>query len=649
MRIHAGPAVALVVFCISTVLCVAWTLIAGKDLNWDLLHYHYYDAHALLEWRIRQDYFAASTQSYLNPLGYVPFYLMVSAGWHSALVSMLLAAVHGTSLTLLFCIGWILFAHRAPRERLIASAFAAALGSASAVFWATVGTSFLDPLLVVPMLAGVLLMIGARPENAVARAGWAGILFGAGAALKYSNAFFALAALLLAVTMPATGRPARMRALAAYIGGGAVSTTVLAGPWLATMYREFGNPFFPHLNAIFRSPDFPPINLVAARYAPQTLWEVLTFPFRLVSHSSMTYAEISAPDLRIAALGVFAAALGVAVALRRRHAPPDSAALGTIENRLLAFFALALLLWILTSANGRYGMFVLLLAGPCLARLADRLMPFRGASTVILIMLGVQILACVNVSTARWFVSERWSSDWFPFLAPERARSTPALYFTVEAQAMGAVVPFLHPGSSFVNLRGQHSLTSGRNRVGDLLARHSGNVRVLGRALRAGPYGAPRQDVIDAYDSTLMRFGFRIDPGDCFTIGWRPEGDDRLSRWANRVSSETGSRERIMSLGSCALRKAMRDPREIDEERRISVIFDRIERSCPRLFRGQTSVTERLGGEWSRDYVGLEARMETHSGHVVLVPYFKLKYVHLGGLAEWDRDGAPPPACRDAD
>ena len=82
MRIHAGPAVALVVFCISTVLCVAWTLIAGKDLNWDLLHYHYYDAHALLEWRIRQDYFAASTQSYLNPLGYVPFYLMVSAGWH---------------------------------------------------------------------------------------------------------------------------------------------------------------------------------------------------------------------------------------------------------------------------------------------------------------------------------------------------------------------------------------------------------------------------------------------------------------------------------------------------------------------------------------------------------------------------------------
>ena len=88
----------LALFGVPAILCGAWTVFAGKDLNWDLLHYHYYIAHSLLSGRFAQDYFAAGTESYLNPIGYVPFYLMVSAGWHSVLVSVLLAALHGASL-----------------------------------------------------------------------------------------------------------------------------------------------------------------------------------------------------------------------------------------------------------------------------------------------------------------------------------------------------------------------------------------------------------------------------------------------------------------------------------------------------------------------------------------------------------------------
>lgn len=629
----------LAVFGISAALCAAWTVFAGKDLNWDLLHYHYYVAHALLEGRIGQDYFAASTQSYLNPVGYLPFYLMVSAGWHSVLVSTLLAAVHAANLALLYFIAWILFAHRPPRDRAIASALAAALGAATAVFWTTVGTSFLDPLLTVPMLAGVLLLLGAKPGGAASRAAWAGALFGAAAALKYSNALFAVAALVLA---------AGVRPLVAYVAGGALGVAAFGGFWFLTLYREFGSPVFPLLNAWFRSPDFPPINMAGERFAPQDLVEALTFPFRLASHTSMTYAEISAPDFRLAALGVAAAALGASVALRRRGAQRHPASLGAVDARLLAFFALAMGLWIWTSGNGRYGLFVLLLAGPCLGRLADRLMPVRAARGLLLGLLVAQIAACANVSPARWFVAERWSRQWFAFSVPERAKKEPALYLTVEAQAMGVIAPFLHPDSSFVNLRGQHSLAPGWKRVDALLARHEGRVRVLGRGLRAKGGAAPRPEVIETYDSTLLRFGFRVDPGDCFAVAWRPDDGDPLSRWANAVSGESASREAIFSLASCGLRRAARDPREVAEERRVSVLFDRIERACPRLFRGQTSVTERLGGEWSRDYVGLEARMETHSGRVVLAPFFRLTYFDLGNLADWERDGAPqPPACRD--
>src|SRR5260370_18264763 len=47
-------------------------------------------------------------------------------------------------------------------------------------------------------------------------------------------------------------------------------------------------------------------------------------------------------------------------------------------------------------------------------------------------------------------------------------------------------------------------------------------------------------------------------------------------------------------------------------ERKVSVLFDRIEKSCRRLFRGQTSVTEPLATGWSRYYAGLDARLEAH-------------------------------------
>jgi hypothetical protein len=117
--------------------------------------------------RLAQDFFAASAQSYLNPVGYPPFYLMAASGWHSVLTSVVLACCTrsacrccsssrtGCSLT-------------GARERLVFSCLATALGAATWVFWPTVGTSFLDPLLVPLMLAGLLCF--STPERAGRRA-----------------------------------------------------------------------------------------------------------------------------------------------------------------------------------------------------------------------------------------------------------------------------------------------------------------------------------------------------------------------------------------------------------------------------------------------------------------------------------------------
>jgi hypothetical protein len=554
--------------------CAGWTIFAGKDLNWDLLNYHYYAPYQLLGGRLGQDFFAASAQSYLNPLGYLPFYLMVSWGWHSVLVSVLLAAAHAGALVLLYAIAWRLFAPRVAMALL-----ATALGAASAVFWATVGTSFLDPLLVVPMLGGLLLLVERRAFAA------AGLLFGAAAALKYSNAIYALAALPLAF---AGGR----RAAAAYMAGGAAAVALLAGPWLILMWHEFGHPFYPGLTG------------GGGRFVPHDVLSALVLPFRMVVLDRSLYAEIFAPDLRFAAL----AALALVLPFKRR-------VLLVHDKKLLAFFALAYMLWVFTSANSRYGLVLLLLAGMLVARLADILAPARAAIALGLLLL-VQLVVIVVAAPARWFIAEPWSRSWFSFQVPERG---PALYLTIETQPMAVVAPFLHPESAFVNLRGQRTVSADEPRLVELLKRYEGRVRVLGRSIEP-----------DAYDRQLARIGYRLDPSECFTIEWRRDDADALSRAANWISPTEPAAEPL-SLQSCALRVAPRDPAREAREREASALFDRVEKNCPQHFRGQTAVTEPFGsGGWARHYVDLDARLEAFGERILLNRYRAGEIVDLG-------------------
>jgi len=582
------------IFGLPAVLCVAWSVHAGKDVNWDQLNYHYYLPFELVAGRLSQDFFAASAQSYLNPVGYLPFYFMVAAGWHSVLVSIVLAAAHSVSIAFLYLIAYRLFPHLPARDRIIFSCLAAALGAASGVYWMTVGSSFLDPLLVPLLLGGLLLLLGGR------HAMLAGALFGAAAALKYSNVFFAIAALPLALAIS-------WRASLAYVAGGSMAVLLLAGPWLLALQREFGNPVFPLMNAWFRSPDALPINLISERFGVGGPLALLAFPFRMATLDPGVYSENFAPDLRFAALLLAAAWLAV----RRGALQRD-------DWRVLVFFAAALALWLATSANARYGLVVLLLAGLCLARMVERLLPTRAARVVLGVLLVVQVGIVFIASPPRWFLSETWSRHWFPYAVPERALREPALYLTVEILPMAVIAPFLHPQSSLVNFRGQHSLPADSPKLVKLLEGHRGHVRVLGRELQ-----------VQTYDARLRRLGYRVDPTDCFDIPWRPDDDDALSRAANGFAGGPKSAEPL-SLASCALLPAPRDPADLERERRASAVFDRLEKECPRLFRGQTAVTEAFGCGWSRHYNGLDARLELSGDRLSLNRYRADVQVDLG-------------------
>jgi len=636
-----GRTLRILVFAAPAAVCAVWTVFAGKDVNWDLLNYHYYLPYELLGGRLEQDFFAASAQSYLNPVGYLPFYLMVSSGWHSVIASVTLAVAHSLCIALLFLLSWRLFAHLPRTERTTLSLLASALGSATAVYWETVGTSFLDPLLVSPMLAGLLLLTGESPRP-VRNAALAGVLFGVAAALKYSNAVFALAALPLAAAMPGARGGARWRAGSGYVVAGALTVAALAGPWMFLLAREFGNPVFPLMNGWFQSPHALPVNMVGARFSLDGWAAALAFPFRMIALDRSLYSENFAPDLRFAALLVALAILIAVAALRRA---PAGRALQGADWRVLGFFAIGLVLWLATSSNARYGLLVLLLAGVCLARTLERVLPHAPLRVALAVLLALQIGMTVTASPARWFAAEPWSPRWLAYDAPARALNEPALYVTIEPLPMAAVAPFVSPASAFVNFRGQYSIPPDSPRLVALLARYRGHVRTLGRGLELVG-GRLLPEAVAAYDATLRRIGYRMDPADCFEIPWRPDVREPLSRAANWLAGSLPEHEPL-SVTSCALRPVPRAAADVERERRISAVFDRIERACPRLFHGQTAVTEPLGGGWSRNYGGLDARLETNGRTVSLNRYRAGVFVDLGTLADWEGSGAKPArACR---
>jgi hypothetical protein len=304
-----------------------------------------------------------------------------------------------------------------------------------------------------------------------------------------------------------------------------------------------------------------------------------------------------------------------------------------------------LAVWLATTANGRYGLIVLLLAGICLAWLVALLLPARAARVALALLFLLQLGIGIVASPPRWFIAAEWSGHWLPYAVPERALREPALYLTVEILPMAVLAPFLHPASSMVNVRGQHSLPTESPRLKQLLDQHRGHARTLGRYLELED-GRPTPPQVKAYDARFLRFGFRVDTTDCFAIPWQPDDQDALSRAANWLA---GGRKSIepLSVVSCGLSRVERDPADLERERRASALFDRIEKSCSGLFRGQTAVTEPFGSGWSRNYNGLDARLEAFGDQLILHRYRAGSILELGRISGWERGDAPVPApCR---
>jgi hypothetical protein len=420
-----------------------YTWFSGEDINWDWQNYHEYGAFALLNGRFDVDVAPGGFQTFLNPLAYLPAYLLrhyVGAPFWG----MLLGAVHGLNLALVYWLSRSVLGSAASNWAVLSSLIIAAFGPMTL---SEVGTSFADILTALPIIAGVALIMSAgeqqgnRRENRVVIAG---LLIGGAVGLKLTNGTFLIGAV---ISLLLAARP--LAAMLSFAAGSVVGALATGGAWAWTLWEQFGNPVFPFYNTFFRSPEAPLTSIADIRFLPHGLGDAVAYPFYWLigDHRSSEWAF---RDPRFAVILVLFAVLAVTNLLR------NAGSFRTRDKQFLLFFAVSYGIWLLTFSIHRYAIALELMAAPLIVLLLSRLVEALGRDRARLQPSSVTAISTiiVAVAIAVWSQPADWSRrPWSNPYRPQLAGAllTPATYLMLE-KAIGYVDPLLPATSRLYQL-----------------------------------------------------------------------------------------------------------------------------------------------------------------------------------------------------
>jgi hypothetical protein len=363
----------------------------GRDANWDLQNYHWYDPYALLSWRYDRDVAPALGMSFFAPLLYVPWFWLGTVLPARAL-GFVIGAVQSINLLLLYGLALVMLPIERRPAREAVALMLAALGMCGGMSMGLLGTTFIDSIVsigirgsLLTVIAGLPVMTAAPRARAARRAALAAIPAALAVAGKLTVGPFivALAAGFLVIEAPVR----RRLWLLVWFGiGGTLTAAIWLGPWLVQLWSMTGDPFYPFFARAFDSP-FGADAWNFDRWLPRNLAEALVYPFVIAAHGPRV-AEVAFTDYRLAAAyALVPAALG----LRLCGRPDARAPLPAGLPYLLAVMAVGYVLWLTMFSYYRYAVTLELLA-PLAVALAVMALPYAWplrAMAIGLIMLGL--------------------------------------------------------------------------------------------------------------------------------------------------------------------------------------------------------------------------------------------------------------------
>jgi hypothetical protein len=205
-----------------------------------------------------------------------------------------------------------------------------------------------------------------------------------------------------------------------------------------------------------------------------------------------------------------------------------------------------------------------------------------------------------------------WGDEaWFDVSVPKPLASQPSLYLSVGIQSNSFVVPYLAPGSGFINIDGLYLLgPDGTNgaRIRKLIERFSPHLRVLISDTRVSADQETDVPHLDNVDDAVAPFGLRVDASRCTRIVARYAPKLQIITVARRVPGLPISKWYTRYMVSCQL---VQDPAHEDasifKARAPNLALDRLEDACPALFQPRRPLTYVAGNaahgyRWARQY-----------------------------------------------
>jgi hypothetical protein len=376
---------------------------------------------------------------------------------------------------------------------------------------------------------------------------------------------------------------------------------------------------------------------------------------------NMVHEELRAPDCRYALLVVLVVLLAGTVLFRRLRkstasvgeAPPREGA--PADPRVLAAlgaaFAVDWVLWLMGSGNSRYFLPLACVAGVLVMGMLFNLFSTRPKvrNYVLAAIFASQALQVWWGAELRWAAGS-WEGKWFEVTVPEALAKQPALYLTMEVRSNSFLAPYLPPEAGLVDIASSYPLEGtgaiGR-RVQALIHRYGTHVRLLISGDRLHADGERRSPTVSGVNSTLQRFGLRVDPGDCSKLAVQDLASGPVYVSSSRASPvSTTDSDATLYLVSCALVPDVTDhPEDIARERTANIVLDRLEDACPKLFQPRRMPTGRYGNLWRRIYLNTDLVAWVSRGEVKFFdPVHGDDTVYLGSENAWAQ-AAPRLAC----
>ena len=642
-----GAPYRLPVYMACTVLAVVTNYLLGKDMASDTLSYHIYAGFSAINDRFAHDYFAAGIQSYFNPYIYAPFYLLVSSGLSSLDISSVLAIAHSVMLWLTYELAVSVCPSVDGRERLKFGLCAIAFALVNPILLQQIGSTFADITTGELVLAGWLLLALAVRKPSAARVIGAGFLCGVASGLKLTNAVHAISGFALLIMLPLApwGRIRQGLAYGISLGLGFL---VIAAPWSYRLERRFGNPFFPMMNNVFRSPEFTTETGRAARFIPDSFAEALWRPFAMIDPVTMVHEELRAPDLRYAVILILTGALLCRWLWRRRSDSASQTVMSADAASACALaaigcgFAVDWVIWLSGSGNSRYFLPMSSVAAVMLVALVYRLFPTQQKirNYILAGLLGIQGVQLWMGADYRWNETP-WDDHWINISVPAKLKSEPNLYLTMGAQTNSFVAPYLAPGSGLINFSGLYTLgPDGANgaHIKALLKQYAPNTRMLIRGERLYRDNERRRPNRAQINDALEPFSLRVDEDDCATLavhGLPPDLDFTI---ANSKPAVLQSRDTSYLLSCRVVPDDADHSAQMPARRDADLVLDRLEDACPALFQPRRPRTEYSGDGGLRRYVGTDlTAWVSHGSLKFLQPSVGGDVVHLGREIDWTK------------